>query len=76
MKNQVRAYFHEAKWLHKKYIPTVDEYMHIAILSWNGRYRYKRLLRVAGCLVNGYEWMEWAGNGEETVMLSFRGKMD
>jgi (-)-germacrene D synthase len=33
MKNQVRAYFQEAKWLHQKYIPTVDEYMHIAIIS-------------------------------------------
>jgi hypothetical protein len=22
------------------------------------------------------EWMEWAGNGEEPVMLSLRGKMD
>ena len=33
MKKQVRAYFHEAKWLHQKYTPTVDEYMHIAIIS-------------------------------------------
>ena len=33
MKNEVRAYFHEAKWLHQKYIPTVDKYMHIVIVS-------------------------------------------
>ena len=24
MKNQVRAYFHESKWLHQKHIPTVE----------------------------------------------------
>ncbi|KAE8125665.1 hypothetical protein FH972_020444 [Carpinus fangiana] len=33
MKNQVRAYFHEAKWFHKKHIPTMEEYMPIALVS-------------------------------------------
>ncbi|XP_059428060.1 (-)-germacrene D synthase-like isoform X2 [Corylus avellana] len=33
MKNQVRAYFHEAKWFHKKHIPTLDEYMRIALVT-------------------------------------------
>ena len=33
MKNQVRAYFHEAKWFHKKQIPTMDEYMRIALVT-------------------------------------------
>jgi hypothetical protein len=33
MKNQVRAYFHEAKWFHKKHIPTMDEYMRIALVT-------------------------------------------
>jgi hypothetical protein len=33
MKNQIRAYFHEAKWFHKNHIPTMDEYMHIALVS-------------------------------------------
>ena len=33
MKNQVRAYFDEAKWFHKKYIPTMDEYMEIALAT-------------------------------------------
>lgn len=33
MKNQVRAYFHEAKWLHQKHTPTVEEYMNIATVS-------------------------------------------
>nr|POF14722.1 (-)-germacrene d synthase [Quercus suber] len=33
MKNQVRAYFHEAKWFHQKHIPTMDEYMRIALVT-------------------------------------------
>nr|QWQ79570.1 TPS12 [Juglans sigillata] len=33
MKNQVRAYHHEAKWFHQKYKPTMDEYMVPALVS-------------------------------------------
>ncbi|KAE8125689.1 hypothetical protein FH972_020467 [Carpinus fangiana] len=33
MKNQIRAYFHEAKWFHKNHIPTMDEYMSIALVT-------------------------------------------
>ncbi|XP_059428039.1 (-)-germacrene D synthase-like isoform X2 [Corylus avellana] len=33
MKNQVRAYFQEAKWFHKKHIPTMDEYMRTALVT-------------------------------------------
>ncbi|KAF3954892.1 hypothetical protein CMV_019820 [Castanea mollissima] len=33
MKNQVRAYFYEAKWFHQKHIPTMDEYMRIALVT-------------------------------------------
>ena len=33
MKKQVRAYFHEAKWLHEGRIPTMEEYMSIARVS-------------------------------------------
>ncbi|KAK4576358.1 hypothetical protein RGQ29_027073 [Quercus rubra] len=33
MKNQVRASFHEAKWFHQKHIPTMDEYMRIALVT-------------------------------------------
>lgn len=33
MKNQIQAYFHEAKWLHQKYIPRVDEYLRVALVS-------------------------------------------
>ncbi|XP_040988312.1 (-)-germacrene D synthase-like [Juglans microcarpa x Juglans regia] len=33
MKNQVRAYHHEAKWFHQKSIPTMDEYMPPALVS-------------------------------------------
>ena len=33
MKNQVRAYFDEAKWLHQKHTPTMDEYMPVALVT-------------------------------------------
>ncbi|KAJ7981637.1 (-)-germacrene D synthase [Quillaja saponaria] len=33
MKHQVRAYFHEAKWFHQQYIPTMEEYMSVALVS-------------------------------------------
>jgi len=33
MKNQVRAYFHEAKWFYQKHIPSMDEYMRIALVT-------------------------------------------
>ena len=33
MKNQVRAYFAEAKWFHERHIPTIEEYMGVALLS-------------------------------------------
>ncbi|KAL6316177.1 hypothetical protein AAG906_016007 [Vitis piasezkii] len=33
MKNQVRAYFAEAKWLHEEHVPTFEEYMHVALVS-------------------------------------------
>nr|XP_023905162.1 (-)-germacrene D synthase-like [Quercus suber]POE44556.1 (-)-germacrene d synthase [Quercus suber] len=31
MKRLVRAYFDEAKWFHQNYIPTMEEYMHVAL---------------------------------------------
>ncbi|KAF3943865.1 hypothetical protein CMV_029611 [Castanea mollissima] len=31
MKRLVRAYFDEAKWFHQNYIPTMEEYMHLAL---------------------------------------------
>ncbi|XP_060671921.1 (-)-germacrene D synthase-like isoform X3 [Ziziphus jujuba] len=33
MKYQVRAYFEEAKWFHKKHIPKMEEYMHVALVT-------------------------------------------
>ncbi|KAF3453552.1 hypothetical protein FNV43_RR03992 [Rhamnella rubrinervis] len=33
MKTQVRAYMEEAKWFHKQKIPTMDEYMEVALVS-------------------------------------------
>jgi hypothetical protein len=33
MKNLVRAYFHEVKWFYQKHIPSMDEYMRIALVT-------------------------------------------
>ena len=33
MKNQVRAYFDEAKWFHQNHMPTMDEYMQISLVT-------------------------------------------
>ncbi|KAK8589192.1 hypothetical protein V6N12_023595 [Hibiscus sabdariffa] len=33
MKRQSQAYYVEAKWFHQKYIPTMEEYMSIALMS-------------------------------------------
>ncbi|KAI6680481.1 hypothetical protein NL676_034362 [Syzygium grande] len=33
MKNQVRAFFAEAKWFHENHVPTMEEYMPIASVS-------------------------------------------
>ncbi|CBI31276.3 unnamed protein product, partial [Vitis vinifera] len=33
MKNLVRAYFHEANWFHEGSIPTMEEYMRIALVT-------------------------------------------
>ena len=34
MKNQVRAYFAEAKWLHEEHVPTLEKYMCVALVSF------------------------------------------
>ncbi|KAL3742554.1 hypothetical protein ACJRO7_017944 [Eucalyptus globulus] len=33
MKKQAKGYFHEAKWLHSDYTPTLEEYMPLALLT-------------------------------------------
>jgi hypothetical protein len=59
MKNQVRAYFHEAKWLHQKYIPTVHEYMQIATISSGYPLLATTSLVGMGDIVtkNSFEWL-------------------
>ena len=37
LKNQVRAYFAEAKWAHEGYIPTIEEYMLVALVTSSSR---------------------------------------
>ncbi|PON55954.1 Squalene/phytoene synthase [Trema orientale] len=33
MKSQIRAYFQEAKWFHQKYVPILEEYMPLALVT-------------------------------------------
>ncbi|CAL5444600.1 unnamed protein product [Camellia sinensis] len=33
MKNLVRAYFEEAKWFHQGYVPSIEEYMRVALVT-------------------------------------------
>ncbi|THG00895.1 hypothetical protein TEA_026264 [Camellia sinensis var. sinensis] len=33
MKNLVRAYFEEAKWFHQGYVPSMEEYMRVALVT-------------------------------------------
>ncbi|KAL7168653.1 hypothetical protein ACSBR2_038986 [Camellia fascicularis] len=33
MKNLVRGYFEEAKWFHKGYVPSIEEYMRVALVT-------------------------------------------
>ncbi|OMP04546.1 hypothetical protein COLO4_09545 [Corchorus olitorius] len=33
MKNQVRAYFAEAQWFHSQHVPTMEEYMNVALVT-------------------------------------------
>uniref|UniRef100_A0A2N9FGL6 CCHC-type domain-containing protein n=1 Tax=Fagus sylvatica TaxID=28930 RepID=A0A2N9FGL6_FAGSY len=59
MKNQVRAYFHESKWLHQKHIPTMDEYMRIACVTSGYSTLAITLLVGMGDIVtkDSFEWM-------------------
>ncbi|TYG47417.1 hypothetical protein ES288_D11G336800v1 [Gossypium darwinii] len=45
MKQQSQVYHAEAKWLHENYIPTMEEYMPIALVSCG-----YRLLTIASCV--------------------------
>ncbi|KAI8005911.1 Valencene synthase [Camellia lanceoleosa] len=33
MKKLVRAYFEEAKWFHQGYVPSIEEYMRVALVT-------------------------------------------
>nr|QWQ79571.1 TPS13 [Juglans sigillata] len=59
MKKQVRAYHQEAKWFHQKYIPTMDEYMPVALASSNYAMLATTSLVGMGELVtkDSFEWL-------------------
>jgi (-)-germacrene D synthase len=59
MKNQIRAYFHEAKWFHKNHIPTMDEYMRIALVSSGSSMLATTALVGMGDIVtkDAFEWL-------------------
>ncbi|WKA11681.1 hypothetical protein VitviT2T_029157 [Vitis vinifera] len=69
MKNLVRAYFHEAKWFHEGRIPTMEEYMRIALVT-SGYYMLTTILSLfeqkRGHVASGIEcYMKQYGASEE-----------
>lgn len=69
MKNQVRAYLHEAKWFHHKHIPTMDEYMHIALITTGYTMIVTTSFVGMGDIVMK-EAFEWASNEPKIVRAS------
>ena len=69
MKNQVRAYFDEAKWFHQKYIPTMDEYMRIACVSSGYSTLATTLLVGMGDIVTN-DCFEWVFSNPKMVRAS------
>lgn len=59
MKNQVRGYFNEAKWFHKKHITTMDEYMHVVVVTSGYSMLATTSLVGMGDIVtkDSFEWM-------------------
>ncbi|KAJ7948511.1 (-)-germacrene D synthase [Quillaja saponaria] len=66
MKNQVRAYFHEAKWFHQQYIPTMDEYMPLALVTCGYSMLATTSLVGMGDIVTK-ETFEWLLSGPKIV---------
>ncbi|KAF8015242.1 hypothetical protein BT93_H0902 [Corymbia citriodora subsp. variegata] len=59
MKKQVRVYFHEAKWFHTNYTPTLEEYMPLALLTTGHEMLAITSLLGLGDVVtkNTFEWL-------------------
>jgi (-)-germacrene D synthase len=59
MKVEVRSYFNEAKWFHQKRIPTINEYMRLAIVT--SGYLLLEIISLAGMgdivTKDSFEWM-------------------
>jgi (-)-germacrene D synthase len=69
MKKQVRAYFDEAKWFHQKHIPTMDEYMNIALRT-NGYWMLVTTSFVGMGDIVTKDAFEWAFNEPKVVRAS------
>ncbi|GLT77756.1 hypothetical protein SLA2020_493160 [Shorea laevis] len=69
MKNQVRAYLHEAKWFHQKHVPTMDEYMHIALIT-SGYTMLETTSFVGMGDIVTKDAFEWASNKPKIVKAS------
>ncbi|XP_056166379.1 valencene synthase-like [Syzygium oleosum] len=59
MKNQVRAYFAEAKWFHQNHVPTMEEYMPLALATFAVELLLVTLLLGMGDIVTkgAFDWL-------------------
>ncbi|KAK9289491.1 hypothetical protein L1049_007646 [Liquidambar formosana] len=66
-KNQARAYFMEAKWLSEKYVPTMEEYLHVvAPSSTYPLFTTTSFVRMGDFVTK--EAFEWALNEPNTLI--------
>ncbi|KAK9041662.1 hypothetical protein V6N11_016752 [Hibiscus sabdariffa] len=69
LKQSSESYFTEVKWYHQNYIPTVEEYMRVALVSCGGS-----LLSVTSLVgmedVLSPEIFNWASNNPEIIIAS------
>ena len=66
MKGSVRAYFNEAKWLHGEYVQTVEEYMGIALVSYDVP-MFTIICFVGMGMIATKKAFDWAVNGPKIV---------
>ncbi|KAK9269516.1 hypothetical protein L1049_001291 [Liquidambar formosana] len=69
MKILVRAYFAEAKWCSEQYVPTMEEYMHVALVT-SGSYMLATTSFVGMGDIVTKETFEWMFNEPEIAKAS------
>ncbi|THG05384.1 hypothetical protein TEA_015469 [Camellia sinensis var. sinensis] len=69
MKNLVRAYFEEAKWFHQGYVPSIEEYMRVALVT--GAYTTLATTSLVGMgEVESKEAFDWVSSDPLVVQAS------